>query len=104
MDPMPNLYFTRDPGACIGDGINIHHMHTPARRRESLLLKYMFEHDPDFATEGNKQFYDIYDDYSVEGGDVLVLSKDMVAIGDVYKRQVHSLYLQYDFNIFYHSV
>ena len=62
MDPMPNLYFTRDPGACIGDGINIHHMHTPARRRESLLLKYMFEHDPDFATEGNKQFYDIYDD------------------------------------------
>ena len=81
MDPMPNLYFTRDPGACIGDGINIHHMHTPARRRESLLLKYMFEHDPDFATEGNKQFYDIYDDYSVEGGDVLVLSKDMVAIG-----------------------
>ena len=81
MDPMPNLYFTRDPGACIGDGINIHHMHTPARRRESLLLKYMFEHDPDFAIEGNKQFYDIYDDYSVEGGDVLVLSKDMVAIG-----------------------
>ena len=42
MDPMPNLYFTRDPGACIGNGINIHHMHTPARRREALLLKYIF--------------------------------------------------------------
>ncbi len=81
MDPMPNLYFTRDPGACIGDGINIHHMHTPARRRESLLLKYMFEHDPDFASSQNTQFYDIYDDYSIEGGDVLVLSKDMVAVG-----------------------
>lgn len=81
MDPMPNLYFTRDPGACIGNGINIHHMHTPARRRESLLLKYMFEYSPDFASDENKKFYDIYDDYSLEGGDILVLSKDVVAVG-----------------------
>lgn len=81
MDPMPNLYFTRDPGACIGRGINIHHMHTPARRRESLLLRYMFLHNPDFASDNNHQWYDIYDDYSLEGGDVLVLSKDIVAVG-----------------------
>lgn len=81
MDPMPNLYFTRDPGACIGEGINIHHMHTPARRRESLLLKYMFEYNPDFALPENKQWYDIYGDYSIEGGDVLVLSHEMVAVG-----------------------
>lgn len=81
MDPMPNLYFTRDPGACIGSGINIHHMHTPARRRESLLLKYMFEYNSDFASKENKQWYDIYGDYSIEGGDVLVLSHEMVAVG-----------------------
>ena len=81
MDPMPNLYFTRDPGACIGNGINIHHMHTPARRRESLLLKFMFEYDKDFAADKDGQFYDIYDDYSMEGGDVLVLSEKMVAVG-----------------------
>lgn len=80
-DPMPNLYFTRDPGACVGNGINIHHMHTLERRREALLLKYMFKHNRNFATEENKQWYDVYDDYSIEGGDVLVLSKDMVAIG-----------------------
>ena len=81
MDPMPNLYFTRDPGACIGNGINIHHMHTPARRRESLLLKYMFDYDKDFATAGNYKWYDIYDDFSIEGGDVLVLSHEIVAVG-----------------------
>ena len=81
MDPMPNLYFTRDPGACIGNGINIHHMHTPARRRESLLLKYIFDYDKDFASAKNYQWYDIYDEFSIEGGDVLVLSKDIVAIG-----------------------
>ena len=80
-DPMPNLYFTRDPGACIGDGINIHHMHTQERRRESLLLRYMYKYNRDFATEENKQWYDLDQDYSIEGGDVLVLSKDMVAIG-----------------------
>ena len=78
---MPNLYFTRDPGACVGDGLNLHHMSTPARRREALFLKYMFNYDRDFAVEGNKLWYDVYEDYSIEGGDVLVLSKDVVAIG-----------------------
>lgn len=80
-DPMPNLYFTRDPGACVGNGLNLHHMSTPARRREALFLKYMFKYDRDFATEDNKLWYDIYEDYSIEGGDILVLSKDVVAIG-----------------------
>ena len=80
-DPMPNLSFTRDPGACVGNGINVHHMHTRERMRESLLLKYMFKYNSDFATKENEQWYDVYDDYSIEGGDVLVLSKDMVAVG-----------------------
>ena len=80
-DPMPNLYFTRDPGACVGEGINIHRMHTPARKRESLLLKYMFLYNRDFATQDNKMWYDLSDSYSIEGGDVLVLSKDIVAVG-----------------------
>ncbi len=31
-DPMPNLYFTRDPGACIGNGISIHNMHTREKK------------------------------------------------------------------------
>ena len=80
-DPMPNLYFTRDPGACVGYGLNLHHMHTPARRREALFLKYMYEHNRDFADPDDKLWYNIYDDFSIEGGDVLVLSKEVVAIG-----------------------
>ena len=80
-DPMPNLYFTRDPGACVGEGINIHHMHTDARRREALILRYIYKYDRDFASESNKQWYDLTDTYSIEGGDVLVLSKDIVAVG-----------------------
>lgn len=80
-DPMPNLYFTRDPGACVGNGLNVHHMHTPARRRESLLLKYMYNYAEGFAVPENKQWYDVTDDYSIEGGDVLVLSKEIAAVG-----------------------
>lgn len=80
-DPMPNLYFTRDPGACVGNGLNIHHMSTVARRREALLLQYMFLHNKDFAPEGSQLWYDYDHAYSMEGGDVLVLSKDIVAIG-----------------------
>jgi len=80
-DPMPNLYFTRDPGACVGNGLNLHHMHTRARRRESLFLKYLFEYNHDFAVDGDKLWYNLFDDYSIEGGDVLVLSNEVVAIG-----------------------
>ena len=80
-DPMPNLYFTRDPGACIGDGISIHHMWTKARRREALLLHYMYKFNGDFAPKGSSLWYDYDQDYSIEGGDIHVLSKDVVAIG-----------------------
>ncbi|MBR6473203.1 MAG: arginine deiminase [Firmicutes bacterium] len=80
-DPMPNLYFTRDPGACVGEGINIHHMHTDARRRESLILRYIYKYSRDFAKEGDQMWYDLDDNFSIEGGDVLVLSKEMVAVG-----------------------
>ena len=80
-DPMPNLYFTRDPGACVGNGLNVHHMSTVARRREALLLEYMYKYNEDFAPAGTHLWYDCDMDASIEGGDVLVLSKDIVAIG-----------------------
>ena len=80
-DPMPNLYFTRDQGACVGDGVSIHRMSTAARRREALLLKYMFRYDSSFAPEGTNIWYDYDQAYSMEGGDVLVLSDEIVAIG-----------------------
>ncbi|MBR3199950.1 MAG: arginine deiminase [Mogibacterium sp.] len=81
MDPMPNMYFTRDQGACVGSGISIHHMSTATRRRESLLLRYMYEFNSDFAPAGTDKWYDYDDPYSLEGGDILVLSKDIAAIG-----------------------
>ena len=80
-DPMPNLYFTRDPGACVGNGVAVHHMSTVARRREALLLEYMYRYNSDFAPEGTNLWYDYDGAYSIEGGDILILSKDVVGIG-----------------------
>ena len=81
MDPMPNMYFTRDQAACIGNGVTIHHMSTATRRRESLLFRYIYEFNGDFAPAGTEKWYDYNDPLSLEGGDILVLSKEIVAVG-----------------------
>ena len=81
MDPMPNMYFTRDQGACVGNGVSIHHMSTATRRRESLLLKYICEYNKEFAPEGTNIWYKYDDPYSLEGGDILVLNSQIVALG-----------------------
>ena len=79
LDPMPNLYFTRDPGACIGNGLSLNHMTTRARRRETLFLKYLHLHHEIFKDAPLWYNRDI--PQSIEGGDQLVLSDKVVAIG-----------------------
>ena len=81
LDPMPNLYFTRDPGACVGDGLSVHHMHTATRRRESLLLEYIYRYKWLREAPDTPQWYDYDDPFSIEGGDVLVLDRETVAVG-----------------------
>ena len=81
LDPMPNAYFTRDPIAAIGKSISIHHMSTATRRREALLMKYIYENDRDLIPEDTPLYYDYNDPYSLEGGDIHVLSKDVVVLG-----------------------
>lgn len=79
IDPMPNLYFTRDPFATIGEGVSIHKMHTVTRNRETLFAKYIFNCNPSY--KGTKLMYDRTEKYSLEGGDILILNKETVAVG-----------------------
>lgn len=81
IDPMPNLYFTRDPFASIGDGISLHKMRTPTRNRETLFTKYIIKHHPDFADHNIPLWYDRDDRFALEGGDILILDKKTIAIG-----------------------
>ncbi len=78
-DPLPNLYFQRDPFASIGDGVAINRMHTITRNRETIFAYYIFNYHPEFK-DVNK-YYDRNNEFSLEGGDVLILTKDTLAVG-----------------------
>lgn len=80
LDPIPNLYYQRDPFASIGSGVSMHAMFSHTRRRETLYADYILRNHPDFA--GKVPFY--YErtaPFSLEGGDVLNLSREVLAVG-----------------------
>ncbi len=79
IDPMPNLYFTRDPFATIGTGVSLHRMHTETRNRETLFGKFIFQYHPTYKDV--PKWYDRGESSSLEGGDILVLSKEVIAVG-----------------------
>ncbi len=81
LDPMPNLYFTRDPAASIGNGLSINKMREPARRRESLFMQYIIKHHPRFAGHDVPVWLDRDNEFPIEGGDELILSDEVIAIG-----------------------
>lgn len=91
LDPMPNLYFTRDPAASIGNGLTINKMHWPARRRESLFMQYILKHHPRFARHDIPVWYNRNNRFSVEGGDELVLSRNTLAIGISERTEVEAI-------------
>lgn len=89
--PLPNWCFQRDPQVVLHATVLVGAMATPGRHPEALLSRTLFRHHPWFsdtpilmdpAVAGG-----IFDDPAdptrptLEGGDVLVLSKDVVAVG-----------------------
>jgi len=81
IDPMPNLYFTRDPFASIGNGLSLHKMKTETRNRETLFTKYIIKYHPDFADHDIPLWYDRNDRVNLEGGDILILNENIIAVG-----------------------
>ena len=79
-DPMPNLYFTRDPFASAGNGIILNKMYSVTRSRETIYAEYIFNYHPDFKDKVEK-YYDRYLPYHIEGGDVLNLNDHILAVG-----------------------
>ncbi len=89
--PIPNLLFMRDPASVVGDGYSVNAMATIAREREPLILSYIFRHHPRLRhlTSQDKWFDqvtpllrgEIKMPMSLEGGDILVLSDKVLAVG-----------------------
>ncbi|MFG2087242.1 MULTISPECIES: arginine deiminase [unclassified Spirillospora] len=83
LPPLPNHLFTRDPSAWIHDGVTLHPMAKPARRRETVHLSAIYRHHPLFSGRDVPIWYPGADFTlpSLEGGDIHVLSDDLVLIG-----------------------
>ncbi len=88
--PIPNLFFMRDPQIVLGDRVVVSAMATQARRRESLLSKYVFENHPHFKRDDIfwLDFMDTEPERPIsrksptlEGGDVLIPRRDLLLIG-----------------------
>jgi arginine deiminase len=82
MEPMPNLYFTRDPFASIGKGITLNSMKNHIRHRETIFAKYVFKFHPEFKNSDIPLWYNRYEKFSIEGGDELIFSDEVIAIGN----------------------
>lgn len=79
VDPMPNLYFTRDPFASVGNGVTVHHMFRPTRRRETIFAQFIFANHPDYKT--TPQYYSRDFKESIEGGDVFIYNEKTLVVG-----------------------
>lgn len=79
INPMPNLYFTRDPFSSIAEGVSINSMYSVTRSRETIYADYIFNHHKDY--KGTKNFYGRGKDYHIEGGDILNINENLLMIG-----------------------
>ena len=101
LDPMPNLYFTRDPFASVGDGVVLNRMYSKTRNRETIYADYIFRYHKDY--KNNVEFlYDRKNAFHIEGGDVLNINDKILAVGISQRTEPDAIDLLAK-NIFYHS-
>ena len=99
-DPMPNLYFTRDPFATIGHGVSLNKMYSVTRNRETIFGEYIFKYHPRF--KNTELLYNRYNEFSIEGGDILCLTENTLAIG-ISQRTSADAIEELAKNLFFHS-
>ncbi|MFZ7121992.1 MAG: arginine deiminase [Eubacteriaceae bacterium] len=81
LNPLPNLYFMRDPATVIGNRLIINSMSNNIRKRESFIIKMIYKHHELFSLYKKESYYEENTNYSIEGGDILILNKEVIAIG-----------------------
>ena len=78
-DPMPNLYFQRDPFASISGGVSLNTMYSITRKRETIYAEYIFKYHPEYKDVS--LYYSRYEDVHIEGGDIMVLNNHVLIVG-----------------------
>ncbi|HWL94239.1 MAG TPA: arginine deiminase family protein, partial [Phycisphaerae bacterium] len=83
--PIPNAYFSRDPAVVVGERVISCKMHFVERVRETILLRTLLEHHPDFTRHeilyGSTNSPVEDRPFTIEGGDVIVLNEESLLIG-----------------------
>ncbi|MCU0306116.1 MAG: arginine deiminase family protein [Thermoanaerobaculales bacterium] len=101
LPPLPNWCFQRDPQVIVGPGVVFSAMATPARWREGILARAIFRfhpelaatpvlHDPMRPEPGMEHVFGLHRP-RLEGGDVLVLSPEIVAVGVSERTNSHAV-------------
>jgi len=85
LTPLPNHLFQRDNAAWVYDGLSINPMAKPARKRETINSRVVFNFHPMFRDAGITFLYGndsaAHDPATIEGGDIAVLGNGAVMIG-----------------------
>lgn len=86
--PSPNLLFARDLAAVVGNSLVLSYPRARARKRDGIIARGIARHHPRLAGAqvidirlGDDSPSEAVDDRTVEGGDVLVVAKDLVLVG-----------------------
>ena len=83
LEPLFNLFFTRDASSSINNNVLIHKMATPVRKRESIIMDAIFKYHPNLSTKiinvDDSKDYD--NEISTEGGDFLIARDDILLVG-----------------------
>ncbi|MCB0644019.1 MAG: hypothetical protein KDC44_20375 [Phaeodactylibacter sp.] len=94
--PVPNLVFTRDIGVMVKDHLLLSKSATQARKRESLIAKYIALFHPQLFAQAPKRIIEITEDSSffledlqdqekniitIEGGDIMMISPNHLIVG-----------------------
>ena len=82
LEPLYNLFFTRDASSSINGGVLIHKMATPVRKRESIIMETIFRDHPFLDAEIiNPAKSKDPERITTEGGDFLIARNDILLIG-----------------------
>jgi arginine deiminase len=78
--PLPNVLFTRDSSVWVDDHVAVTSPSMRARQREATLTRALYQHHPRFS-ESPLLYGGSREEAWFEGGDVLLLSPGVVAVG-----------------------
>ncbi len=82
--PLPNLFFTRDASFTVHDKVMISKMASRVRQNEAYIMETVFNYHPAFInrTLNLTEEFDTSGKATIEGGDVIVVSDDILVVGN----------------------